>query len=192
MDANNTAGFLEKHWKAILIVGIIGVVIYFWKDFSNMLSSIFGGAQSLLNPLGNTANTAELNAANQTIASEDASAGANTASSNNPYGDPWTPIPYNTAGTQGDTSLDDDTATQLAGQIWSSWGDWISYAPKMLSALQQCQCQMDVSHISAMYTSTYSSQMYDDLSIHYDSSSNKQVLAQAVAFVKGLPLFIGS
>jgi len=181
MTVEQSTKFIEKHWKVAIYIAIIALIVFFWKDIANLISNVFGGVQGLTNSLSNPASAAELQTADAAIANEDAAVAATTS--------PFSPDGWTSYGTQGDTTLSDDTASGLADQVYSSWGDWISSGGKALSALQQCLCQMDVSHVSAMYVNKYSSNMYDDLSEHYDSSANKVILSQIVAYVNGLPLY---
>jgi hypothetical protein len=181
MTLDKGTAFIEKHWKVAIYIAIVVLVIYFWKDISNLFSNIFGGAESLTNSLSNPASTAELQAADTTIASEDAAVTAATS--------PFSPALYQSGGMNGDTTLSDDTASTLSSAVYGSWGNWISSAGKALAAFQQCQCQMDVSHVALEYVNQYSSNIYDDMSEYYDSSANKVILAQIVSYVNGLPLF---
>jgi hypothetical protein len=171
----------EINWKYVILIAVIVLVVVFWDDIKNLFSSILGGAQSILNPLGNSANTAEINAANVAIAAQDQAIATQTTTS------PWGPSLYTNA--TGDTTLSDDAATTLAKQIYSSWGEISSNGQTAFSAIQQCECQADVSHVALMYQNNYSSSMYDDMSNHYDSSSNKEILAQMIAYVNALPLY---
>lgn len=188
MDSVNLSKFDFKKAKGALLIVIIAVVILviiiFGKDIINLFKSVFGSVSgaitSVTNPLGNTSNTQEITNSNQTITTQD----TQTTVATNPFN---SQLYTDNVGVY-DSSLNDEAALAIAEQVKGSIGYFVSYAASALSALQGCQCQLDVSHVCQQYALNYSSNMWDDMSQGYDSSANKEILAQIATFANNLPL----
>lgn len=182
LTATNLSGENAKslmRWG--IIIAVVIVIAIFGKDIINLFGSLFGSIKSLTNPLGNAANSGEVDNANTTIANTDVAVTQTT--------NPFNPALYTDNLGYHDSAFDDETALTYANAVNNSIGYFISNAGAALTAIQHAPSQMDVSHIAQQYAVNYGKNMWDDMSQGYDSSANKEILAQIATFANSLPQF---
>lgn len=172
----------EKAKAAVYIMiaaVIIIIVIILFKKGMGVFDSITGGVSSVFEFLG-------LKKSEEDIALENAAKQAEEQA--NLTDSPFNPKFYKTAPT-GTPLITSATASRLAGQIWDSVGVLYDDPEAGFAAIKQCRNWAQVSFLADMFNNKYGRDLYQWLAIKYDTSHQKKILTQIVAYARALPKY---
>lgn len=167
---NQNAEFIRILMPLLVIILLVLVI----KSF---FGNIFGGIGSIAESL-NIKNTAEENAAiiktNQQIQSLN-------NSSSNPFDAGYFQKGINTAPLTGAKAL------QLAYLLHGAVGTFYDTPTDAIGAIKQCLNKAQVSQVAYQFFNAYQTDMFNWLSIHFDTPEQKLAMSIIITYVNNLP-----
>lgn len=164
----------------VAVIAIAFVIINKVFGITDGIGSFFKDAQEGTAEYLNLKDTPEEALIRKRI--EEEAARANTSSS------PWSPDYYKSS-PQGSHLITRAVANDLAKQIWDSVGTFYDDPESGYSALKQLSYKTQISWLADVFNMNYKRDLFSWLKLKYDTDSQRDVLANMIAYVNNLKAY---